>query len=346
MTETLVFKVGMWCFLTVILCASVLFSPGKVQAQTSGAARVVEGSVVNLTLSGANVGGMNVVLHRVDSSGNYDIEVTTDPDGSFRFKAIEYDPRVSYGVSVVYQGGLYGTDLDLSEGSPEPIKLVVYDATSSDSVISVSSASILIASIDKTSQTISALEIVEIANDGDTTYVPGPEPMSLLRFGLPADTRALEVDSRLIGARALQVDRGFALNASVPPGKHSVMFAYNFPYFGDEVEFSRVLRYGAESVRVLAPFGVTRMSSQQLSAVQLVDIGGRPYHLLEGSGIPRGHRLTVVFGALPQSSLADDLRRQLSGIRLEFTAVLALGLLMASLITFALRRGEWRTQNP
>ena len=65
-----------------------------------------------------------------------------------------------------------------------------------------------------------ALEIVNVVNIGDRTYVPGPEPMNLLRFGLPAGSSELQIDTQLIAADALQVDRGFALTANVPPVEH------------------------------------------------------------------------------------------------------------------------------
>ena len=138
----------------------------------------------------------------------------------------------------------------------------------------------LLAAVDAESQTLWALEIFEVVNDTDTTYVPGPEPMSLLRFGLPPGASDLEVNTRLLGADAIQVDRGFAVTSSVPPGAHEVMYAYSFPYTGDEMELSRSFPFGAAGLRFLAAPDVATIVSGDLEGPETVEVGGRSLQLL------------------------------------------------------------------
>ena len=322
----------------LLVAALWAFGAPTAGAQTPEGGRVVEGRLVNGTDGGSGLSGLTVVLHMESMTLHEDLETATDPEGRFRFDAIEYDPQTLYGVSVRYQGALYGSDLDLSAGDPPPVSLTAYEAVTDETALSVSKASLLLAQVDTVGQMLYALEIVNIKNDTDRTYVPGAEPMSLLRFGLPAAARDLQVDTLLMGADVLQVDRGFALTAPVPPGEHEVMFSYRFPYTGSGAVLSRSLPYGAESVRVLAPYGLVAVASEQLDGPEIVTIGDISYALLRGSDMSRGSRISVELAGLPQASLGERVTGRLGDVRLEYAAPLALGSLMISLIGFTVWR--------
>ena len=324
----------------LVLVASALWWQGVsiASAQASDGTRIVEGRIINGTAGVPDPAGLTVVFHQVNVARSEELQTTTDQEGSFRFDDIVFDPEALYGISVRYQGALYADAVDLSEGSPPPVSLTVYEAVDDESLLTAPSASVLFAQVDKPSQTLWALEIVKISNGTDRTYVPGAEPMKLLRFGLPPGAQGLQVDSGLLGAEVLQVDRGFALTASVPPGEHEVMYAYQFPYSGAEYVFARSFPYGAGSLRVLAPYEVARLSSEQLGAVEEVTVGGRPYQLLSAIELPRGDRISLALRDLPEASFIERLGRRLGETRLEYTAPAGLGLLMVSLVGFALWR--------
>ena len=323
----------------VVLVAIVRLSNApSVSAQTPEQLRTVEGHVVNGTPGAGGSSGLTVVFHRQNVGAYNRLDTTTDGQGRFRFDGLPYDPETLYGVTVGYQGAVYGTDLDLSAGSPPPLSLMVYEASDADSVLSVSSASILFAQVDAASQTVWALEIVKLENGTDTTYVPGPEPMRLLRFGLPLGANGLQVDTALLRADVLQVDRGFALTANVPPGEHEVMFSYQFPYSGTESVISRSLPYGAESLRVLTPLEVAEISAAKLTGPNSVDIGSRSYRLLEGRDLPRGSKIALRLSSLPQPSFSQRLAEEIKEVRWEYAAPGTLAVIMASAVAFALWR--------
>ena len=299
---------------------------------------IVEGRLTNATPGGAAVSGVTVVFHRESPASHTHLEKTTESTGRFRFEGIVFDPSVSYGITVKYQGALYGRDVELATGSPPPIDLTVYDAVEEEGVLSTSMVSVLFSWADPSTQTASALEIVRIINSSERSYVPGPEPMKLVRFGLPPGAQGLTVETELLGADFVQVDRGFALLASIPPGEHEVMYAYRFPYTGTEYSFSKSFNYGAEQVRVLAPKGVMTLSAGELGRTETVNIGDRPYHLVQATDLPRGERISLLLGELPQSSLGRRVDRRLDGVRLEYVAPAALGLLMAAVMGYAIWR--------
>ncbi len=330
-----------------LLLAIQLASVGQAPvALAQGETIVIEGRVTNGTPGGGAVSGLTIILHQESATSHVDLESVTNDEGRFRFEDIAFDAATSYGVSTRYQNALYGQDLEASNGVFAPVALAVYEAAQDQELLSALSVSLLLAEADSGSQTISALEIVTIANDSEYTYVAGSDPMSLLRFGLPTGAEELTVDTRLPGADYVQVDRGFALLASVPPGEHEVMFAYRFPYSGTDTTFTKSLPYGASRLRVMAPYEVLTLSSDQLGDPESVEIGERPYQLLEALELPRGTQISLGLSDLVEASLGDRIGRGARGIRLEYAASIGLALLMVLVIAYAVWRRSRSRQQP
>ena len=307
---------------------------GAAAAQEQPTTIVVEGTVLDGTAGGHVGPGLPVFL--VSSAGpEYEMQAVTDEDGRFRFDAPPPPDGERLGVSIQYQGAVYGAIVQVVQGLTLPMTITVYDSSDDERLIEASSASLLFARADKATQTLWALEIVKLVNDNDQTYVPGPRPMQLLRFGLPPGADDLSVDTGLIGADVLQVDRGFAITAPVPPGEHEVMYAYSIPYEGSEMDFTKSLPYGAAGLRILVPEEVAGLSSSA-GETERVTIGDRPYRLLSGTDLPRGAKVPFELISLPQASLGDRALQGVRWVRLEYAAVVGLGLVMASLIAFAL----------
>ena len=331
-------RVGKLAALVSLAALATWLSAGVAFAQSPGEGRVVEGLVVNGTEGGGGVAGLTVLLHRVTSDSRQSWETVADTEGRFRFEGVEYEEGGLYAVAVDYQGALYVAGLDLSEGSPPPVSLKIYEAVDDDTSITVASSELMFSSAEAAGETVWAWEIVSLRNSTDTTYVPGPEPMSLLRFSLPDGAQGLYVDTDLMGADVIQVDVGFALTASVPPGEHQVMYAYQFPYSGGEALVTKSLPYGAETIRVLAPPEVATLSSESIEGTEVVEIGDNRYQLLMASDLPRGSRVLLQLSGLPQPSFGERFSRLVRQVRLEYAAVTGLGTLMLSLIAYALWR--------
>ena len=317
----------------------------------------VEGRVVNVTRGGEGVEGAVVSLHRQsgEAAGQTTVETPTDAGGRFLFEDVVYDPAAAYGLSTTYQGAIYVLDLDMSSGAPAPVLFEVYDASDDDSALSALLSSVLFTSADPAMGTLSVLEIVTIVNRSDRTYVPGSGVMSFLRFGLPEGAGHLALDTLLPGADFIQVDRGFALIASLPPGEHEVLYTYRFPYSGTEAGFTKSLRYGADLFRLLVPEELAELSGAAVSEVETAvmevettSIGDRQYRLLQAGGLERGAQLTVRLTGLPEAqrtaqTLGVDGTTPDAGIdriRFEYAAPVALGILMVVIIGLA----AWRSR--
>ena len=332
--------------LTLLTAACVLVAAAHATATAQTSPISLSGHVINGSPDSGSVVGLAVTLH-MQGETTYDNKVTiTDNDGRFTFDGIVYDPALVYGVSVRYQDTLYGTEVSLANGTPPPVTIEVYDAIYEQDVIRVGSASLLFADADRMTQTVSALEIVKVINDSDYTFVPGSGgPMSLLRFGLPPGAEGLQVDTRLLGADVVQVDRGFAVIGSVPPGEHDIMFTYVFPYDGAETTFTKNFPFGADSLRVLSPDEVLTLASEEIGAPEPVTIGERPYQLIETSDIERGRRIEVQLSGLPRTTLADRAQNAVTNARYEYIAPALLAIFLTVLIPFAVIHHRTRTRH-
>ena len=277
------------------------------------AAAVVEGTVANRTPGGGEVSGLRVLLHQEGAGQGSFPESLTDKEGRFRFQRIELDPSLAYGVSVVYQGAVYGATVQMSEGSPSPTVIDVYDAVDTQESLVLESASVLFAWADKSTRMISVLELVQLANDSDHTFVSGATPMELLRFGLPEGAETLRVETTLPDSRFVQVDVGFALLSNVSPGRYEITYSYTFPYSGGEAGFTRTLRNRLDHLRVLAPAEVMTLSGAGMDGPETVNVGGRPYQLLQTSDRSEGDMISLRLTGLPQPSWRDGLARSFEG---------------------------------
>ena len=304
---------------------------------------LIEGRVANGTPDGGAVEGLLVTLHQHTIERDDDLTSPAGPDGSFHFEDVLYNSETAYGVSVDYQGALYGVDIDLSAGKPEPIELKVYEGTDDESVINAPVVSLLIAEVDPEGQTLLGMEITRITNEASRTYVPGAEPMKLLRFGLPDGAQGLQVDTDLIAANVIQVDRGFGLSTSVPPGEYEVMFSYRFPYTDDRLELSKSFPYGAEQFRVLVPTEGIDIDGEGMGQPEVVSVGGQRYLLFTSKDLPRGERIALELRGLPRAGTFERLGNRLSDLRWELSAPVALAIVMVALIAFAVHRRRRRT---
>ncbi|PKB60011.1 MAG: hypothetical protein BZY65_02050, partial [SAR202 cluster bacterium Ae2-Chloro-G2] len=293
-------KIGFFSVLLgVILFASTVTLVHGVEPVT-GSKIEVEGVIVNGTLGADNPVGISVALHtnKLDEGVNL-VQTFTGSDGSFLFTDVEVIKEALYGISVIYKGATYAVGVDLAFVS-DPVEIVVYDPTSSDEVISISRASLLFTNVDIAARRVSVMEMVTLRNGSDFTYTPGDGPMELLRFGLPVGSDQLVVDTGFEQADWVQVDRGFALLASVPPGDHEIMYSYRVPYSEDSLSFTKKWRYGAQDLRIVVPAGLFDVTTDLGMPTQIMDIGGINYDVQEAINIGRGQVTEVSLTGFPR----------------------------------------------
>ena len=334
--------------LAVISFALVFF----LQSDVSFAEEIeidIKGEVVNLT-QGVGVGEMvSVALHVSSLDSPRQTQHTfTDSGSSFQFESVLYSPDNLYGLSTIYKGTVYVGDIVIESGSAKFTSLSVYDTSTDDDIIFLSKGSFSITGIDSLNRKISVLELATVSNDSKLTYVQGSGPMDLIRFGIPEGATNFVFDTLIPAAEYIQVDKGFALIASLPPGDHEIMYSYDIPYAGSQSEILKTWRYGAKSASILFPKGMVNLNAD-FETVNQDTIGEKVYTILESRNIKRGSETSISLTDLPTPKFLDRMSNQFGQMRYEYTGPVGLLLALVAIGTLGIfstvrlrnRRTSW-----
>ncbi len=335
---------------TFAVVALLLFS--LLHTDTSFAEEIeidIKGEIVNLT-QGVGAGEMiSVALHVSSLDSLRETQHTfTDSDSRFQFESVGYSPDNLYGLSTIYKGVVYVSDITIESGIAIFSSISVYDTSTDDESIFLSKGSFSITGVDSLNRKISILELATISNNSQLTYVPGSGPMDLIRFGLPEGATNFLFDTLIPAAEYIQVDKGFALVASLTPGTHEIMYSYDLPYNGQEAEVIKSWRYGVENASILYPNGTVNINTNFETKSQDT-IGGKAYTIFESKNIAKGAKTTIVLNDLPTPRFFDRISNQFGQMRYEYTGPIGLLLVLISIGTIGIfntirlrnRRESW-----
>tara|TARA_B100001142_G_C14341715_1_gene658148 strand:+ start:1652 stop:2815 length:1164 start_codon:yes stop_codon:yes gene_type:complete len=289
----------------------------------------ISGNLTNLTNDESSVGDVEITLHISSlEKESQTFSSLTNVEGKFEFKNIPYLESSLYGVSLIYQDAIYVESVSFDQKIPLDIKINVFDSSSSDDSIIIQNASMVFDNINSELQTISVLEVVTILNDSLVAYVPGEGPMDLLRFGLPEGASNLNVDTNIFESNYVQVDRGFALIASILPGSHELTYSYEIPYQNSIFEYIKNWRYGANNLRIIIPTSDIILNSNFSDPVLDTEIGGRVYSVLETTNVSKGFESTIEIKNLPKLVWYQKFSQDFNSLKFEYSAPIALALIL------------------
>lgn len=332
-------KLG-WLTLVAIGLLVIPFLSSVVAYGTMGTFEI-SGVVVNNTDISEPVDNSLVTLSiRRLNNPNEVQQTTTSTDGTFTFIDVDYYEDALYEVSVLFDGVTYKKNVDIYTGeNPQPnIIITVYSASDSSDIVSIYNTSILFTDVDVRASRIFVMEMVTLQNETNFTYIPGDGPMELLRFGLPNGTEGLYVETDISQADWLQVDKGFALITPIFPGKHEMLYTYNFPYEGSDHVMSRKWRYGAENVRILIPREMANIRTDLGNTANPITIGDMDYLVVEDVVIKRNQDMTIEFTNLPQYNMLQKIISPPEKVNYYYAAPIALFLLLLIFVAFAINR--------
>jgi hypothetical protein len=280
------------------LCLGFLASVA-VHAQNSG---VLEGTVVNGTAGGPEIGaGVVVSLYVLEGDSEVQtLETTTDGQGRFRFEGLDTDPALEYWPEVVY--------LDVATSSEEPYQfgegqvqisatLKVYETTTDDADIRVSSVHIIAESF---GQVLRLSEIYFFGNTGDRAYVGtlGEDGRSRTVFvPLPPGAMGVSLEDDESSERFVQEDDGLWDTDPVPPGTEMSLafFSYHLVVAGDTVPLERQFAYPVDSLNIMVVQPGLTLRSDNLESHGPQLIQGRQYELYTARDLGPDSPLTVEF---------------------------------------------------
>lgn len=304
----------------------------------------VRGQVINGTAGAEIPDDLSVLMLITGADGRLAGTGQTSPDaeGRFIFEDVQVQDGNTYTVSVDHLGVFYGMSL-FPDGLADDLVLTVYETTRDASIIEVERQVMVIATVEKDEQLVSAIEFVRIVNPSDRTLLPdltNLEQISFLRFALPPDPAELSVQSDLPGGDIVSIGTGFALTSPVVPGAHSIDFSYVFPFEDETISYRQSLVQGAGIFQILVPETAPDMAVPGLTNVEPVDIQGTSYRTYEARDIPKGQGLEIEITGLPLPGVWARFSNSITGSRFWQIAIpSALGATLAFMLLWGLIRG-------
>lgn len=310
----------------------------------------INGVVANGTHSNTPVAGQQVTLQATDTaplaSGNatgapvsHDLEtVTTDAQGHFTFGDVPAGTADVFAVYTHFQGGLYASKaITVTPGSANTTTLTVYDATTSDTALSIKNVTVLVRPPDVTHGLMGIGEFVTFQNSGNTAFVGTASATTssgmpaLVRFAVPAGASNLSPGAGFVGTQILTIGTGFGATATIPPGTSSFAFAFDMPYTGTSATYTYTPVYPTAQVIVLVP-PTMRAERNTFTAQGTISVFDGQYQVFQTSSAPSGG-VGLGLTGLPQAGERGDL---------NFPVLVALGAVLAVLAALALGLAVWR----
>jgi LPXTG-motif cell wall-anchored protein len=278
----------------------------SVSAAESGIG-IIEGQIVNGTEGGSSVTDQEITLSAYINDTEVDpITTKTGSEGHFVFDSLPTELGYSYQVKLVFQEVEYlGEWLNFSEGETSKfIELTVYDSTTSGEAITIEMAHTIIY-IEEGSLLIQEYFLFD--NAADLTYT-GSELISnngtkeTLRFPLPKNATELQLAHGLMECCIYSDEEGFVHTMPVLPGSEEVLYSYRVDYNSGEYTYSRNVNYLTANYDLLSQGQDSKVTSEQLTTGEPLDIGGTWFNHLSGTDFIQGDTLVAHFSGLPKTS--------------------------------------------
>ena len=289
--------------LILVFSLSLVCFPLPTHAATTNNGHIY-GQVLDGSKNNTPLAGQNVTLQMAQNGMAQDVKsMKTDGQGHFSFTGLATDKGLNYSVYLQYQGAQYNTKLlDLSTKAAQQVNLMVYDATTSTKKIAVLSVSILLHAPDAQNGIVSVSELYVFNNLDNHTYVgslnAGSGMPDALRFSLPHTARNVSLSSGFDGYSSVQVDRGFASNAAVPPGISQFAFTFDMPYSESSYDFDYLVVYPTVQLSLYVPTEL-HASSDTLASQGIVTADSRPYQLLHATTLSANKEVHAQLEGLP-----------------------------------------------
>jgi len=294
--------------LVAIACVTFIFSSPS--AHAAGPGRIF-GQLLDGTKKNAPVARQSVTLQMAQGNTATDLaSVTTDARGSYAFGNLSTAKTISYALYIRYQGAQYNSALITLNTKPvQQVNLTVYQATTSTANMAIVRATILLHKPDAQKGIIPVSELFIFRNLDLRTYVGSLDAShgkpNALRFSLPHTARNVSLGKGFDGYKAIQVDRGFATDAPVPPGDSQFAFTFDVPYTLSSYDFDYTIVYPTVQLALLIPPEI-HATSDTLKGQGPVGTNQDTYNLLQANALLANKQVHVQLAGLPTITPATN----------------------------------------
>ena len=294
--------------LVAIACVTFIFSSPS--AHAAGPGRIF-GQLLDGTNKNAPVARQSVTLQMAQGNTATDLaSVTTDARGSYGFGNLSTGKTISYALYIRYQGAQYNSALITLNTKPvQQVNLTVYQATTSTANMAIVRATVLLHKPDAQKGIIPVSELFIFRNLDLRTYVGSLDAShgkpNALRFSLPHTARNVSLGKGFDGYKAIQVDRGFATDAPVPPGDSQFAFTFDVPYTLSSYDFDHTIVYPTVQLALLIPPEI-HATSDTLKGQGPVGTNQDTYNLLQANALLANKQVHVQLDGLPAITPATN----------------------------------------
>ncbi|MBI2916972.1 MAG: hypothetical protein HYY01_03175 [Chloroflexi bacterium] len=290
-----------------IAIALWLMAPVMAQAPESVPVR---GQLVNGTKDGPVPANVQVKLTEPTEEGQELAQTTTDAEGRYQFAEFAAQAGAKYKVTLNYQGADYQADWP-PEDPAKGLAIIVYEATTDPSSISVKSWHILV----QAGQGILDIdEFMVFENTSDRAYV-GTQVVddqgrkATLKFSVPKGAYGYQYMQGLMDCCMVPTASGIVDTMAVLPGTKEVFFHYFVDAKSGTYDLARLVDYPAADVRLLSQDIGPRVSSSLLANQgPVTDANGTKYLSLTAANLTPGSVVTASFTGVPTKGLQSNLR--------------------------------------
>jgi len=288
--------------LVAIACITFM-SFSSPSAHAAGPGRIF-GQLLDGTNKNAPVARQSVTLQMAQANTATDLaSVSTDARGSYAFGNLSTGKTISYALYIRYQGAQYNSALITLNTKPvQQVNLTVYQATTSTANMAIVRATVLLHKPDAQKGIIPVSELVIFRNLDLRTYVGSLDAShgkpNALRFSLPHTARNASLGKGFDGYKAIQVDRGFATDAAVPPGDSQFAFTFDVPYTTSSYDFDYTVVYPTVQLALLIPPEI-HATSDTLKGQGPVGTNQDTYNLLQANALLANKQFHVQLNGLP-----------------------------------------------
>ncbi|TMC80199.1 MAG: hypothetical protein E6J10_12610 [Chloroflexi bacterium] len=191
----------------------------------------------------------------------------------------------------------------------QQVNLTVYQATTSTANMAIVRATILLHKPDAQKGIIPVSELFIFRNLDLRTYVGSLDAShgkpNALRFSLPHTARNVSLGKGFDGYKAIQVDRGFATDAPVPPGDSQFAFTFDVPYTLSSYDFDYTIVYPTVQLALLIPPEI-HATSDTLKGQGPVGTNQDTYNLLQANALLANKKVHVQLDGLPTNTPATN----------------------------------------
>jgi hypothetical protein len=199
--------------------------------------------------------------------------------------------------------------ISLDAQSAQKLNLTVYEATTNRANIAAVQVTVLIHEPDVKKQSFTVSESFLFRNLDSHTYVGSFDTSkgkpNALSFSLPPGAGKVTLDQGFDGYQVVQVDRGFATNAALPPRYTEFAFSFDVPYKASVYNFGYDVSYPTVQLSVLVPPSI-HAASAALNLQGTTNTNQHTYDVFKTTGLLTNEAVHVQLEGLPTASSADS----------------------------------------